>query len=136
MSTILSLNVGFGNYQVFCQSCREGVGVMSAAELGELSSAGVKVQCFDCDGWADLIPKQLWYQDDTFLLGIGGLSFLASWEFGGLDCEPEALSLKPITTKLWYTLKTGDIRILSIKPTLSSSPKVITIDLKEAGKSE
>jgi len=126
MSLIYSIPAGRGAMAVFCPRCSEYVGTMTLAEIGQLSSAGIEPLCFDCDGGADVFPRQLYYQDDTFLIGIGGLSFLASWLLGAESYAETELEYKPITTRLWYALKTGDIRLVTLPPLfLSSSPKVI-----------
>jgi hypothetical protein len=119
---------------VYCPRCSTYIGTLTLREIGELSMAGVEPLCFDCDGKADFIPSQLYYKDDTFLIGLGGLSFLGSWEFGSKTDEPLELAYKPITTKLWYSLKTGDIRVVTLPSLfLSSSPKVIILSSEVVG---
>jgi hypothetical protein len=110
--------------------------LLTGEEVGGLVCSGISPLCFTCEGNADFIPRHLWYEQDVFLLGIADTSFIASWDFGGLDCEPEALSLRPITHAAWYALKTGDIRVATLKPSLSSSPKVLILDLEKWGQSE
>jgi hypothetical protein len=129
MSLIYSIPAGRGAMAVFCPKCSVYVGTMTLEEIGELSRANLEAYCFDCFGDPDRIPKQLYYAEDVFLLGMGDKSFLAHWSLGGMPSDQESLGLAPISNAAWYALKTGDIRVLSVPTSLSSRPKVITIDV-------
>jgi len=133
MSLVYGSSVADGIFDAECSRCGMFIGRLTNAEVGDLVSRGISPLCFDCEGGADVIPEQLYLAEDVFLLGAGNLSFLCHWMSDTCDPKQTDLDLRPITNGLWYALKTGDIRFFEAYNTLSSSEKVITIDVEEVG---
>lgn len=40
---------GRGRFEVFCESCGQEVGVLNVHEITQMTRAGVRVYCFECD---------------------------------------------------------------------------------------
>lgn len=130
MSVILSNSIGDGKQEIFCSVCRVSVGIVEPGELGAMSAAGVEVRCWEHGSDPDVIPLSLLKLDDTFLLGIDKQPFLCKWQDDNIEIEQESVRMIPITNSLWYSLKTGDISVLSIPTPLSSSPKLFSVVLE------
>jgi len=136
MSLILFSGSGGTVADLHCERCGSWVGVEEMSVISDMVLRGVRVLCFDCDKLSDRIPSHIYFNDDTFLLGLGDLSFLASWRVPDtLRPAQDDLVLTRITQGAWYSLRTGDVRLLSVPP-LSSSPKVIILDVEGWGQSE
>lgn len=136
MSLIMFSGTGSSLVDLHCIQCGAWVGCEEIEIVADMSKRGVEAICFDCGHDGREYPAQLYLAEDTFLLGIGELSFLCSWGQDQVKLTGTELSLRPITAAAYYSLQTGDVRMTTLGKSLSSSPKLITMDLEGEGINE
>lgn len=99
---------------VFCSRCGCFCFTEENAVISDMALRDVVPLCWHCDtGNPDTIPAHLYFLDDHYLLGVDDRSFLAEWKTDDLEIRQDDLKLIPITSSAYYSLKTGDIRLIT-----------------------
>lgn len=110
-----------GMVDLYCEKCQCWVGTEELSVVSDMVLRSYPVLCFDCDqNSADVVPSQLYYLDDHFLLGLGDKSFLVNWMTDYPEELQTELHMSPISQATWYSLKSGDLRLVTVRPSLSS----------------
>lgn len=108
-----------GFVDLYCEKCQGWVGSEVMSVVSDMALRGEKILCFDCDPVdADIVPSHLYYFDDHFLLGLGDKSFLVNWMTDYPEQLQTELHMVQISQATWYSLKSGDLRLVTIRPSL------------------